>query len=443
VVAAPSKPIEDETSGTDFDDRKTNVFAIPSVGFKESDNYLDVEQDSIRNELSVESLTDKRQLSEITASVLDESYATAASLAESISPNQHSKRSSTVEGDDINDIPESRTMLIQISDSATSISWLELLQDDRSTAKVDSALMDSSRVPKYSLPPLAPATVRVPKRDADSSNPVDMQQDAYSQYTITGYTAAGQPICQPLRKGNEKTQRQYIYPVPLPHHQGVSSSPYNSHAWHYAAPSVTLPPQQIIPHRYVVAPSIQQLHQRPISPPRVIGPPEGSTACASSPSTLVTAGEAAAMQRKKPRREADEDIQSESPPLGPSPSVRELQHLPLNHKEVPLVPGPPPSGPSLTPTQQQQQQDLPGQQPSHKEKQPWMIYQQMYQAQLQPISTHYVVDPSRMAVTTPESASRSFRHLDESPNNVTMTPGPGDGGGDHDEDTDFNRSGLL
>ena len=164
---------------------------------------------------------------------------------------------------------------------------------------------------------------------------------------------------------------------------------------------------------------------------------------ASSASASVTAGEAAAMRRKKPRREfeADENPESQTPylsppPPPPAPIAPQLHHAAVGYSQLPLAPIPQP--PPGTPPLHHQQQHPTG---PIQEHQPWMFYQQMYQAQLPPIQ--YANDPARMTVRTPESASRNFHH-DESPNNVTMTPGPGDGGGDHDSDeNDFNRGTLL
>ena len=355
------------------------------------------------------------------------------------------QKSSICGGDDINNIPESRTMLIQINDEETTISWLQLLREDDSITKgswvpqvstqqpkcipTGTALIHSSRVGETSFPPVAPATDRIQKRDVESTIPIDASHDIYRQHAMGRYTTAtGQPLAPAL-------------PHPYPYHAVAASMPkhaqtppqYSSHIWPYPTAAIPSQQHQNILHPYATA------QRRPISP-TAIGSPGGYIIGASSPSASVTAGEAAAMRRKKPRRDFESEDNSDShphpspPPPPPAPIVPQLHHPPVSYGQVPLVPVPPPLHQQL-------------QQPSdqiHQDRQPWFVYQQMYQAQLQPLKPSYTNEPSPMAVRTPESTPRDFHPHDESPNNVTMTPGPGDGGGDHDsDDNDFNRASVL
>merc|ERR1719343_1097364 len=103
---------------------------------------------------------------------------------------------------------------------------------------------------------------------------------------------------------------------------------------------------------------------------------------ASSPSPSVTAGEAAAMRRKKPRHEFEtvhnQEIQhphpSPPPPPPTGPTAPQLQP-PMNYGQVPLAPGPAQSS-VPSPIHQYPMGQI------HQEQQQWMVYQQMYQAQL-------------------------------------------------------------
>jgi hypothetical protein len=439
VVAAPSIPVEAKITAIDS--------AATNVDNNEKTNASD--HNTIQNEFSIESpggegLSENGNPSDDNKKQSSTKERVDINDIPEVSPSEHGKQSSsTKEGNNINNIPESRTMLIKVSDKETTISWLGLSHEDDIAAKgawqppPPQYQHQQQFLPKYSLTPVAPATVRVPKRNAESSLPIQAPPDVYHQYAINGYpNIAGQPLYQAVGKGNEppqqqqqQQQQQYIYPVHVPHRQDIPIQPsYNGNPWQYVTTaSAPPPPQQLAPqpvhHQYVGA----------ISPAPVIG----------SPSPSVTAGEAAAMRRKKARREVEGDDHPEIQPQYPNQvpphaaTVPQMQHPIVNHGEV--APGPLSPGISQ---QQQLQQHLTGQQPSQQEHQSW-IYQQMYQAQLQPITTQFSNDSSRINVGTPENSTRSFRHHDESPNNVTMTPGPGDGGGDHDDDTDFHRSALL
>ena len=416
VVAAPSLPVEAKMAAIDS--------AATNVDNNEKTNASD--QNTIQNEFSVESpggegLSENGNPSDNRKPSSTKERVDINDIPE-VSPSEQGNQSSSIkEGNDINKIPESRTMLIKVSDEETTISWLGLSHEDDIAAKgvwQPPQQQQQQYSPNYSLTPVAPAAVRVPKRSAESLIPIQAPPDVYHQYAISGYPNIAQ----------QQQQQQYIYPVHVPHRQDIPIQPsYNGNPWQYVTTaSAPLPPQQLAPqpvhHQYVGA----------ISPAPVIG----------SPLPSVTAGEAAAMRRKKARLEVEGDDHSEMQPQYPSQmpphaaTVPQMQHPIVNHGEVasePLSRG--------ISQQQQVQHHLSGQQPS-QEHQSW-IYQQMYQAQLPPINAQFSNDSSRINVGTPENTPRSFRHHDESPNNVTMTPGPGDGGGDHDDDTDFNRSALL
>jgi len=431
VVAAPStKIVAAKDAGGENNQGKTNTSPSPSVD-KES---------------TVETETDTHESPEKTSA--EASTKSNGAGKTQTNTSKKCKQTPTVGGDDINDIPESRTMLIQINDEETNISWLKLLHDEDNSTKagvwvphalsqtqkpaIATTLIQSAPGRNYPFQPVAPVIVR--KRNAETSISIETSHDGYRQHTMGGYpTATGQPL-------PPGTQHPYTYHHPLTTalRKGARTpSPYGAHVWPY--PTAVMPSQQRqhIPHPYATA------QHRPMSPAPVIGSPGGPMIGASSASASVTAGEAAAMRRKKPRREleADENPESQTPypsppPPPPAPIAPQLHHAAVGYSQLPLAPIPqPPPGP---PPLHQQQHHPPG---PIQEHQPWMVYQQMYQAQLPPIQ--YANDPPRMTVRTPESASRNFHH-DESPNNVTMTPGPGDGGGDHDsDDNDFNRGTLL
>merc|ERR1712238_648890 len=214
-----------------------------------------------------------------------------------VSPSEQGKRSSTKGGDDINNIPESRTMLIKVSDKeTTTISWLELLHDDDIAVKgLWQPLLPQQRyLPKHSLSSVATAAGRDQKRNIELVLPIQAQPDVHHQYAISEYS---------------NTTKKPLY----------QASSYNSNSWQYPTTvSVTLPPQhyvlQPVPHPYLGAAS---MHQRPISPVPVIGSSGGSMVSVSSPS--ITAGEAAARQREKKRREVEIDDHPELQPPDSSP----------------------------------------------------------------------------------------------------------------------------
>ena len=438
VVAAPSRKIETE--------KDTNV--------NNNEKKMNALKSSTKKSTSTESQQEADQIAErIDAGGNEGSTVSAKNI---ISESDAPKKSSIVGRDDIHNIPESRTMLIQINDEETTISWLQLLNDDDSSSKgvwvpshqmapqqpngvpTGPTLIQTGHSRKYPYPPVAPAAVRVAKRDAESSIPVDQLHDPYYQHAVNGYpTTIGQSLAPAL-------QHPYPYhPITTSLRNDVRTPPhYSGHLWPYSTAAIPPQQQQNIPRPYGT------VQQRPISPVPPTGPPVGSMIGACSPSPSVTAGEAAAMRRKKPRREFEsvhnQDLQdphpSPPPPPPPAPSVSQLHQppMPMNYGQVPLAPG---LSQSVSSPIHQHQQHSMGQ--IQQEQQQWMVYQQMYQAQL-PIKSRYTNDPSRMVVRTPENTSRNFHLHDESPNNVTMTPGPGDGGGENDSDeNDFSRSAML
>eukprot|EP00532_Pseudo-nitzschia_australis_P007624 CAMPEP_0168176454 /NCGR_PEP_ID=MMETSP0139_2-20121125/7796_1 /TAXON_ID=44445 /ORGANISM="Pseudo-nitzschia australis, Strain 10249 10 AB" /LENGTH=614 /DNA_ID=CAMNT_0008095173 /DNA_START=126 /DNA_END=1970 /DNA_ORIENTATION=+ len=372
------------------------------------------------------------------------------------------KRSSVAGGVDINEIPESRTMLIQINDQDTIISWLKLLPEDNSSTKgvwapqhqvprqeqncppTCATIIQNPQLPKFPFPPVAPATVRVAKRTAQPTIPVSSTEsllDVYHHQAVGGSNISdGQPLppYHAGRKGNEPLQYHPLTPL---NKNAVAPPHYGGHGWAY--PTAAIPPHSISHSN-----SYARLQQRPISPAPDIDSP-GAMIRSSARSPSVTAGEAAAMRRKKPRHEFELDVNPDSQhsnltPPPPVPNAPQLQHPIANFGQLPFSHGHPLPGPP--PTHQQSQHHQHSQHHSsqmHQEQQSWMVYHQMYQPQLQPMNIQYS-DSSGMTLRTPESNSRSLHHNDESPNNVTMTPGPGDGGGDHDlDDPDFNRQSLL
>lgn len=442
VVAAPSRKI-DTAKHTDEENNQVKInSSSPSSKVKAKESATTTQ-------------TDKHQLSESTTEEVNEQSTTAAKTKTSASDVP--KRRSTMGGDDINDIPESRTMLIQINDEETTISWLRLSLEDESTMTgvwapqiapqqpscipTGTTLIQSVQGRKYPFPSVAPATGRVPKRDSESTTSIGTSHDVYHQQVLGGYTTA---TAQPLAPS---MQYPYPYhPITASLRKDARTPPqYNGHIWPY--PMANVPPQQ----QHNISNSYAMAQQRPISPTPAISSPGGSMIGASSPSTSVTAGEAAAMRRKKPRREFEgeenPDLRhlhpSPPPPPPPAPVLPQLHHPSMTYGQIPLVPGPP-QQPLPPPSIHQHPHPLHALGHVHQEQHSWIVYQQMYQAQFQPMKNPYTNDASRTTVRTPESATRNFHQHDESPNNVTMTPGSGDGGGDHDSDeNDFHHQNIL
>ncbi|VEU36612.1 unnamed protein product [Pseudo-nitzschia multistriata] len=392
---------------------------------------------------------------------LDSSTA-AIQNCENISVEQNTEVGKTKDSGsdfDINDIPESRTMLIQINDESIVMNWLKRLPEDESSSRgvwapqpqvatqeqkcslAGTAIIQGAQGPNLPHAPVAPSTVRIPKREADSlflHPPTASSLDSYNRHSVgPANLADGQSIStyHGTRKRNEPSHHPYPYNPLTPLHKDTAVPPqYTSHLWPY--PNTAIPSHSAShPHPYVTVP------ESPISPAPDIASP-GATSRGSPRSPTVTAGEAAAMRRKKPRREFEPDGKHESQRLDLSPSppvstVPQLQRPLGSYSQVPIASGHPPAGPPpMHPSQHHSSQ-------VQSEQQPWMAYHPMYQPQLQPMGIQYYNDPTNMALRTPENNSRSLQHNDESPNNVTMTPGPGDGGGDHDsDDNDFNRRSL-
>ena len=378
----------------------STIVAAPSTRIETSKD-VDVENNKGKINASTPPASTKK---ESNAGITQTS--TPGATEESAKGGETKKDASKLKGDDINDIPESRTMLIQINDEECIIKWLQLAPDDEKGAwppqaqivpqqpksiSAGTGLFQGAPGRKYSYPPVAPATARGSKREAEPTI-IDATHDVYHQQAIGGYnTVTGQPLAPAL-------SHPYSYGRPGPQYAG--------HIWPYPPNAIAPPPRQNTPHPYV------QVHQRPISPASAMNSPGGHIIGAPALSPSVTAGEAAAMRRKKPRRDFESEGTPDSrhphpspPPPPPAPPiVPQLHHQTPSYSQVPLASGPPHQpGPPLI---HQQPHHPPGQ--IHQEHQPWMVYQQMYQAQLPPVTKSRYTEPPRMTIRTPESASRKI-----------------------------------
>jgi hypothetical protein len=158
---------------------------------------------------------------------------------------------------------------------------------------------------------------------------------------------------------------------------------------------------------YNQQPQMPPMHgQPPLTPPPAQAPPSGEGSPAPAP---VTAGEAAAQQQKRNRQMAEEGSGQPSPPPPP-------------HSH-----GPPP----------------PGQHPQGQQQQ-WMLYQQMYQAQVPPPMGQHSQYPPRQG--QPSDSSGQGVHGVMMPNNdqhYNNAPATPEGNGKPNHEADGKRQRLV
>jgi hypothetical protein len=288
-------------------------------------------------------------------------------MSENIKPEEGKKASGDNEdGDDINDISDSRTFLAKVCCKATTIHWLELAEYEGSDAPVPMRIPD----PAY----MNPAQAGMPVQPVDPNHP---------QYYHSGMGYAAQQHQNAL-----KNHQQYFFQM------------QQRHQHQYAAQ------QAAWQAHYNQQPQMPPMHgQPPLTPPPAQAPPlEGSPAPAP-----VTAGEAAAQQQKRNRQMAEEGGGQPSPP--PPPHAH----------------GPPPPG-----------------QHSQGQQQQWMLYQQMYQAQVPPPMDQHSPYPPRQGQPTDSSGQGvhgvMMPNNDQHYNNAPATP---EGNGKPNHEADSKRQRLV
>ena len=211
-----------------------------------------------------------------------------------------------------------------INDDECIIKWLKLIPEDDKAAWASQAQISPQHargIPpgtallpnapirgKYAYPPVPPAAVVGLKREAES---VETTHDPYHQHAMGGYNPA----------------------TGLPHPYGYSRP--GPQYWAYPPVAIPPPPRQNIPHGYL---QVQQQPRRPISPAPAVNSPGRHMIGGPALSPSVTAGEAAAMRRKKPRREYEGEDTPDSrhphpspPPPPPAPILTQLHHQNPNY----------------------------------------------------------------------------------------------------------------
>jgi hypothetical protein len=293
---------------------------------------------------------------------------------ENVSPGDEAKRGAVeVAGDDVNDIPHSRTMLIEVSTRSTNITWLELAESDNNSA----GLHMGTAVAEHAQYPYGSAAHH-------SSVAASIVEPTMGYHYPLGYAQHQSAL--------KTHQQQYFYQ--LQQRQDPYAPPQSP--WQYTHPMQPPPP-----HGYVE--SVPQPHtpqQSPTSP------------VSDETPAPVTAGEAAAQQQIRSLRSAEESADGHSPtPHPPHPGMVHYQHpfaVPTVAQVSPMV------GTQL----HAQPHHLHHQQQQH----PWMIYQQMYQAQLplpaqahhqHPANLHPAVSTGTPEPAPPEAHGRRESPLDD------------------------------
>jgi hypothetical protein len=297
VVAAPSKPVGDES---------------PPGKMKEDDEEKEVgetkeDTTQLKNETSAQQTlpTDAAAQDEASAAESKNSESLDG-MSENIKPDEGKKESGDEDGDDINDIAESRTFLAKVCCKATTIHWLDL---------ADYEGNDGGTTLGHADPAAYGATPGMPVQ------PVDPNQAQYYHHAM-GYAAQ-------QHQNALKSHQQYFFQM------------QQRHQHHYAAQQAAWQSQ------YNQQPHMPMHGQPPPAPPGPI---------AEGPAPLpVTAGEAAAQQQRN--RQMEEESQSppppphsHGPPPGQQPHGQQQQQWMLYQQmyqaQLPPVAQPPPYPPT-------------------------------------------------------------------------------------------------
>jgi hypothetical protein len=345
VVAGASKPLDDEKEGGNDRERDDDA----------KDDFGDVK---------------KGASSPTNAGGQDETASKASDSVdggvENVKPERKPKSSTgdDEDGDDINDIAESRTFLAKVNCKSTSIHWLELAEYEANDSSGVRGMVPTEGADSYTPPHGTPKGV-----DPNHAN-------YYAHAQVMGY-AQHQSALQ--------NHQQYFFQMQQRHQQ------------HYAAQQAAWQAQY---NQQGIMPGGQTPHHGQMSP---APPQEGSTSPAP-----VTAGEAAAQQQRR-NREMIEQAGG--------------QH----HQQQ-----------SQPPPQHGQQPHQGGQQ-GQQQQQQWMLYQQMYQAQLPPMTSQSPSYPPQQPGRPPQGQPQDDQHsqgvmmpnIEQQHYEQPMTPE--NGKGNHDE----------
>jgi hypothetical protein len=285
-------------------------------------------------------------------------------------PQTKSLGSFAEEGENINDIAESRTFLAKVCSRSTTIHWLDLAEYEGSDVPQMHGMVpvDNSG---YAMNPAQQPVA-----------PVDPNQAQYYAHAM-GYAAQ-------QHQNALKSHQQYFFQMQQRHQK------------HYAAQQAAWQAQ------YGGQPPMQMAPQGP-PPPQGVPPPPPPEGPAPAP---VTAGEAAAQQQKRNRQLEESAAQQQQPQRHPQ---RHSGHPPQGHH----------------PQGQQQQQ--------------WMLYQQMYQAQLPPQPHQYPAPSGERPHEQPQDGSNAGMHSGATtPNNEQQhyeetQSAEGNGKASHDNDAKRQR----
>ena len=284
VVAGPSKPLHGDKKD---DEEKT--------------------QDSKDDDKTASSPANVGGQSDVTSPAESKTSESVEGMSENVKPEDPQQKSgSGDDGDNINDISESRTFLAKVCCKSTTIHWLDLAEYEGNDAAGMHQMVPAEN-PGYAMNP------------AQHPMPVQGVDPNQAQY----YAHAAMGAYQHHHQNALKNHQQYYFQMQQRHQHYAAQQAAWQAQYGQQPPPMQMPPQ---------APQPAQ------APPPQDGP-------APAP---VTAGEAAAQQQKRSRQMAEESGQQPPPP-----------------------PVPPPPHQPPQPGQQQQQ---------------WMLYQQMYQAQLPPMT---------------------------------------------------------
>jgi hypothetical protein len=259
-------------------------------------------------------------------SVKDESSVAeskASDLSESISPGDDAKRLAELgEGDDINAIPESRTMLVKVSTVGTVITWLEAGDDGQLSRRNLNKVLEEH--PTTGLPLAA-------------GQPGVDQQHGHDRNTYIWPMAYGMPLPNAAQHPYYHHQLQQRHPIQYAApgwHFGHPPAPHQQLEYQVAPPP---PHHQYTPVQYVPVVQESPVPNTPIAGPNTPIAAASPAAAVTSPAP-VTAGEAAAAQRLKRSVEessTQERRVSQSPSETPTHQQHQQQSLGLPRHQHP------------------------------------------------------------------------------------------------------------
>eukprot|EP00980_Cylindrotheca_fusiformis_P027978 scaffold22575_cov141-Cylindrotheca_fusiformis.AAC.9 len=311
-----------------------------------------VEEDTVRKEESNDNEANKDEESKASSPANAETEEKTDEVNDGDSTKKAPEKNGDWEGDDINDIAESRTFLAKVSCKSTSIHWLDLVESDGNDGSNVANMHLAQDPAMYGMGPGGPG-MPVPPEHYYHPNLYASQQHQHALKLHQQYNFHMQ------RHPNQ-------YPAPWPPH-------YNQN--HH------------------------MIHGQPVSPPAAPGGPPRADGSPNGPP--VTAGEAAAQQQKRNREMPDD--------RGQSP-----MHAPQGH------PHGPPGGP-------------------HGQQHNWMIYQQMYQAQLPPMGLPQYHPPPGGRHMSPQEAGHGG---EMGPGNEQSYNGPHSPNGKDPHESDSKRQRL-